>query len=100
MFWLPVLVRENQPMDSDFHSGFTAAHAGVCRKLAEPAGVPAAGRDMERIRARCSSAVIVRTVRASEVTGRAYRGRFGAVGAVACRAGQVAPARFRSRPPG
>ncbi len=64
---LPVLLRATQPMDSALHSGFTAAQAGVCRKLAEP-DVPADGRDMDRMNARCSSAVIVRTARAGEVT--------------------------------
>ena len=32
-------------MDSALHSGFTAAHAGVCRKLAEP---PASRRGSTR----------------------------------------------------
>jgi hypothetical protein len=67
---LPVLLRATQPIDSPFHSGFTAAHAGVCRKLAAREGDPADGRDMDRMKARCSSAVIVRTVRAGEVTSR------------------------------
>ena len=55
-------------MDSAFHSGFTAAHAGVCRKLADCPGDPPDGFALARMTARCSSAVIVRTVRAPEVT--------------------------------
>ena len=57
-------------MDSGFHSGFTAAHAGVCRKLADPP----ASSVTDRMKARCSSAVIVRTdgaLTAGELTRRA-----------------------------